>query len=663
VPDHIFYSPQFQSHLSIGVGIARQIGEAITKLQNLSPQSNLHHLELLASLLSQFKCTKSTIIGVLGNSGEGKSALINSLLHLPEIARTGDNGVACTSLVSEYRCKKPQHTAPIHIEVERLSEKEIHDLIGELVWSVRKLFLPGVEKKATDEYVEIERESNLAWSSLNTAFGHRDEFSEKLFEDDNEEGLEQITSMLISWTKELEWPKGEGNDDGGLIWRTTAQDAIECGQKTEIFMKDRFWPFTKIVRVYLDSPLLRSGVVLADMPGLQDTNLARVRTTQEYLMRCDTVLLVAGIARVVTNQSVKSSLNSVLTNETLDDLESSSTRHSKLAIVCTKMEDINEKSATMDFVGLDKCISLEDMGDINQDINTAAEADDLEMVKILKLKRRLKLIDARNNSVKEGLNKAYSDKLSSGQLEVFCVSNKWYEEYSAEDDIPMANTSGIPALRQYCYQTTASTQLASAKTFLNSQLGSLLCSSQIWLDKYQDNVLAKIHKATLATAVNECERQGTLRLNQFENDLKSLVKTEIQHFGEKLSSAWTEEARNRARGHAKYHHMTYDAFCRRDGVHKTKRQTFTNWNADFIWKMKVELDGQWDTVEEEAPVLFDNLEADISKLSQHIVDIIEGDDMMAKLSPNLIPAIGHRSKCLSDTLESVNKKKLSTGLL
>jgi hypothetical protein len=148
VPDHIFYSPQFQSHLSIGVGIARQIGEAITQLQNLSPQSNLHHLELLASLLSQFKCTKSTIIGVLGNSGEGKSALINSLLHLPEIARTGDNGVACTSLVSEYRCKKPQHTAPIHIEVERLSEKEIHDLIGELVSNVRKLFLPGVEKKS-----------------------------------------------------------------------------------------------------------------------------------------------------------------------------------------------------------------------------------------------------------------------------------------------------------------------------------------------------------------------------------------------------------------------------------------------------------------------------------------------------------------------------------
>jgi GTPase SAR1 family protein len=321
--------------------IARQIAEVIVQLRSLSPQSNLLDLEHLAVDLSHYQCSNAKIIGVLGNSGEGKSTIINSLLNYPELACTGDSGIACTSLISEYRYKKPEHTAPIHIEVERLSEPEIHELVNELVWNYRKLYLPDVKDKTTKEYEELERESNLAWSTLNTAFGHKEEFNKKMIELDSQDGLKKVTSKLTSWTMELEWPKGEGDDP--KIWKATAQDAIECCKNTEIFMKDRFWPFTKIVRVYLDSPLLRAGIVLADMPGLQDTNLARVRMTQEYFIQCNTILVVAGIARAVTNQSLKSLLNTVLSRDIVDNLKSSSAHHSKLAIVCARKWMISMK--------------------------------------------------------------------------------------------------------------------------------------------------------------------------------------------------------------------------------------------------------------------------------------------------------------------------------
>jgi len=59
-----------------------------------------------------------------------------------------------------------------------------------------------------------------------------------------EGGLAEATDKLIQWAHELEWPDG-GNSG---TWKATADTADECCEKTSIFMQDRFWPFTKIIR-------------------------------------------------------------------------------------------------------------------------------------------------------------------------------------------------------------------------------------------------------------------------------------------------------------------------------------------------------------------------------------------------------------------------------
>ena len=65
-----------------------------------------------------------------------------------------------------------------------------------------------------------------------------------------EAGLAKATAKLIEWSQELEWP---GNDNSGS-WKATADTAEECCEKTSIFMQDRFWPFTKIIRYNLSLP-------------------------------------------------------------------------------------------------------------------------------------------------------------------------------------------------------------------------------------------------------------------------------------------------------------------------------------------------------------------------------------------------------------------------
>jgi hypothetical protein len=158
----------------------------------------------------------------------------------------GDIGAACTSVVTEYRHKTKDHTAPITIEVEYLTNAEIEEQIKELLWKYRQIFLPGVREDEVNarDYVRYERESEQAWSALEAAFDHRSEFSAQNLQDMTEGALESMTQKLIDWSKELQWP--DGGENGR--WVSTASNAEECCEKTNMFMQDQFWPFTKIIR-------------------------------------------------------------------------------------------------------------------------------------------------------------------------------------------------------------------------------------------------------------------------------------------------------------------------------------------------------------------------------------------------------------------------------
>lgn len=72
--------------------------------------------------------------------------------------------------------------------------------------------------------------------------------------------------------------------------------------------------------------------------GLHDTNLARVKATRDYLLRCNLVFVVAKISRAITDQSLKSSLFSVMSKNADLEWEGSEGRGMKIAVVCTNSE-------------------------------------------------------------------------------------------------------------------------------------------------------------------------------------------------------------------------------------------------------------------------------------------------------------------------------------
>ena len=67
-------------------------------------------------------------------------------------------------------------------------------------------------------------------------------------------------------------------------------------------------------------------------------------------------------------------------------------------------------------------------------------------------------------------------------LDVFCVSNKWYEKYCPKGNTNFVEASGVPDVRRFCHTVTADAQLNEAKHFLKSKLSAMLNTLNLWAD-------------------------------------------------------------------------------------------------------------------------------------------------------------------------------------
>ncbi|KAH8703638.1 hypothetical protein BGW36DRAFT_287095 [Talaromyces proteolyticus] len=593
-----FFTAQFQNALQQGLNVSKSAMTAIEEFRgSIEPESNLGKLLRDARSLSTFHSADTRTIAILGNSGEGKSSLINSLLHYPGIAKTSDLGSACTSVVTEYRQQKEGQIVPILIEVEYLPQDQIEDQVRELVWNYRQLYHPDIESPevSAEDYARVQRESETAWSALQAAFGHHPEFNQNVLSDQSDGASESVTNRLIEWAREIAWPQG-GNDGR---WTSTAQDAEECCEKTDQFMKDRLWPFTKIIRIYLNSILLKTGIVLADLPGLQDTNLARVQATQTYLMKADYVLIVAKIIRARTDKSLKDSIHAVISRHiTLEDTKAPWNFH--LAVVCTKTDEIDEDAAKREFCGAGKRIEQAVIDQLKREIDHAKRFKTGD-VKALELRQKQLLIDARNQHVTEGLQEEYGPKLSGGKLEVFCISNRTYKKFSRAGNVSMVRASGIPELRRFCHSIVANARLLEAKNVLQSKISGLLNSIELWTRTVPVSVPSPTGDVTNTIQLDYkvLQEAKSKVFNGSKQNILDSFQEFILDFLDRRGEIWEHAAKEKSQAWSSWHWSQYNAWCLNNGDHATSKRGHVNWNGELNWKMRSELAYQWELFEDD----------------------------------------------------------------
>ncbi|KAI1870179.1 hypothetical protein JX265_006349 [Neoarthrinium moseri] len=633
-PAHPLFTSVFQSALKDGIAVSKDAMTIIKHTNRFSDDSDLSRLLHDAEDLSNFACSGTKTIAVLGDSGQGKSSLINSLLDFPDIAKTGDIGSACTSVVTEYKQKRKEHVAPITIEVEYLSEIEIEEMVKELLWSYRQLFLPGVDSDITSDadHARYTRESEQAWCALEAAFGHQPGFQKSMLQDMSEGALGMIEERLIGWTRTLNWP----TTDRKGFWTSTALTADECWEKTNIFMQDRYWPFTKIIRIYLSASVLKTGLVLADLP----------------------------------DQSLKSSLYAVLTRHIPLAWEESGGKGLNIAVVCTKSEEINLKAARTEFCGPNKVISNAIMDSLDKNLEEAKETSDYHRKKDIKRKQQILLMDARNKHVKEGLQKAYASKVPGGKLDVFCVSNVMYEKYSRKGNTELVRASCIPEVRRLCYSITSDAQFAEGNHFLRSEVSNLLTSLDLWAKsastskQERDDGLDDVRYPSASQVrikFDECFREQVLEF--LEKRHLDWEKAAIVEGNRWKQWHWSKSAP--LDGRPSYADndsdiAQYYAFCLNNGHHVTSMREREDWNAKILWKMRMELEYQWDLVEDELPQLFTSVMDTVRIELVYLKDQIQNSSS-TKICSILLEGVDARMRSIEYSIELV-KETLTTEI-
>ncbi|KAL2164209.1 hypothetical protein VTH06DRAFT_3425 [Thermothelomyces fergusii] len=107
------------------------------------------------------------------------------------------------------------------------------------------------------------------------------------------------------------------------------------GRKKEVDALE-FWPLIKVVKIFVRSPILESGLVLVDLPGVHDSNAARSAVASKYIEECSGLWIVAPITRAVDDKVARNLLGDSFKRQM--QLDGS---YSNIAVVCSKADDIS----------------------------------------------------------------------------------------------------------------------------------------------------------------------------------------------------------------------------------------------------------------------------------------------------------------------------------
>ena len=153
-----------------------------------------------------------------------------------------------------------------------------------------------------------------------------------------------------------------------------------------------FWPLIRVVRLYVKAEALRSGVVLCDLPGVQDSNQARAAVAENYMKQCTGLWIVAPITRAVDDKAAKSLLGESFKRQLKMD-----GGFNTVTFICSKTDDISLTEAQ------------ESLG-IQDEMNALwQQAESLDQAS-MKLEKEIKALKEAKGDISAALEKADEDR-------------------------------------------------------------------------------------------------------------------------------------------------------------------------------------------------------------------------------------------------------------
>ncbi|XP_067650996.1 uncharacterized protein [Haliotis asinina] len=270
----------------------------------------------------------TTIIAVVGDTGAGKSSLLNALLNQPCVLPT--SGVqACTAVVVEImeNTHNQNYEADIHFLSREEWLEELEVLLNDL--TKRDGSLQTSQPDPTSE-------AGVAYAKVKAVYGKVRKMNVLLKQTHITQWLSRIKTISVQSAKAL-------RDEVNSYIENT-----DNGSKSQ-----QFWPIVKQVKLYLPScEVCSSGAVLVDLPGVRDANAARDKIAKEYLKNCMSVWVVASIHRAIDDHTAKDLLGENFRRQLLMDGQ-----YGNVAFICTKTDSLipsELKKLTPNFDNLNK---------------------------------------------------------------------------------------------------------------------------------------------------------------------------------------------------------------------------------------------------------------------------------------------------------------------
>ncbi|OAA60385.1 Dynamin, GTPase domain protein [Niveomyces insectorum RCEF 264] len=566
-----------------------------------------------AQALAAFSPQSAYIVGIVGDSGGGKSSVLNALLHHEGLTRTDSANAAVTCMAIEFWHHDRDDFV---LEVQPFALAELQEQVANHLHAYREYHQGAPTMPKPDEGSDG-WEAALANDTFQALFGRqlaRDGGDAKL----REEPIEAVLPRLHGWLAGLYATLPTARETFANVDRFKARlhalTSHASGRNRDAHAP-ALWPCIRSVKVSLRARILSQGLVLVDLPGLRDRNVARQEVALRYMRKCNRIFAVCSIGRAVTDMGVK---------EVLD--KARKLQIARVGIICTKTDVLNREEAKAGLTGelrrtaerltesivdaKDELDDLEWQGNVllEQEMEGAdrpregnASFDVLRRQQQLRIECRsleqeldTLLVQDRNDRTKRDLDAQYRRELpEDGRLLTFCVSNKYYWDYAnrpKEETRPVLHLSGIPELRKHCLSMAADGRFQQVKKYFRNEISALLGEVKMWAasgvesrDANQKQVILK----TLETAESDLAK-GLIGSEASFKDIAETMTAEFENEVYKLQrpTQWAQDALEAAKTWSGLHYSVHE---RKQNGEDIKQ----DWNEEIIETMVADLQAPW----------------------------------------------------------------------
>ncbi|KAF2278876.1 uncharacterized protein EI97DRAFT_372095 [Westerdykella ornata] len=671
-PQGLLHMPEPQETLATATKLMTSMADLLSR-SNLDGEngSSIGQLYQAAINLSKSQLPSARIVGLVGDSGVGKSSLINSLLDREKLASTSSSGSACTCVVTEYHFHDKDG---FKIQVDYFPLAELKKQFEELLRAYRDCPSLQNESTRTDEDHRDENDGKLLQQKADLARAiFQASFKEK-------EMLEQMPIVLsgmrfedavatmAKWAEQLvdrqncEESFSNVEDCASRLKQLTSESAASSPNEAS----RTCWPFIRKLRVYLKAAILSKGLIIADLPGLRDLNSARRAITERYVRQCDQIFVVAEFKRAITDQSIGEIVKLVgRAGVSKVDIICTASELEKAQLTNAADEFTAEKGTIQDMkteieAHKEEITSLseeidkyeQDLGNLDQEQQKHYSQLRRERSRVKeskedkKFKLRRYIMQLRNDKVSVGLQKQYRNHSTAKPLKVFCVSNTMYwenREKPAKAALPYLELSGILGLRRYCIEIVAKSRLHAAREFITDAIPAFLGSVELWVKAGCGNASVD-GKQRILDAVRVIQRKLDALTSPLSK-LRSLGLTLADLFDEQIyrrmqsEQEWADAAEDASAEWNGWHWAAYSAFCGHRGNYYTASVGRHSWNGEAMKSMKDDMSTDWDNFKS-------NVEAQVKAIEKAVAEAFDNSFKIARDAADSLSAM----ETFADTL-------------